>query len=95
VLDEPANGLDPQGIRWLRQLLRKFAAKGGTVLVSSHVLSELAQVIDDVVVIDRGRLIAQTTLEGLVGPAGRSAPASSLEDAFLRLTGHEGEAPAS
>ncbi len=86
VLDEPANGLDPQGIRWLRELLRGFAAAGGTVLVSSHVLSELAQVIDDVVVIDHGRLIAQATLESLIGDAGASAPAGSLEDAFIALT---------
>ena len=59
VLDEPANGLDPQGIRWLRDFLRAMAAEGRTVLVSSHVLAEVAQTVDDVVVIHRGRLIQQ------------------------------------
>ena len=57
VLDEPANGLDPQGIRWLRDFLRGAAAEGRTVLVSSHVLSEVEQTVDDVVVIHRGRLV--------------------------------------
>ena len=64
VLDEPANGLDPQGIRWLRDFLRGLAAEGRTVLVSSHVLAEVAQTVDDVVVIHRGRLVDQ-------GPVGR------------------------
>ena len=59
ILDEPANGLDPQGIRWLRDTLRGLAAEGRTVLVSSHVLSEVAQTADDVVVIARGRLVDQ------------------------------------
>ncbi|MGI8594357.1 MAG: ABC transporter ATP-binding protein [Solirubrobacteraceae bacterium] len=59
VLDEPANGLDPQGIRWLRDVLRSLAAEGRAVLVSSHVLAEIAQTVDDVVVIGRGRLLAQ------------------------------------
>jgi ABC-2 type transport system ATP-binding protein len=59
VLDEPANGLDPQGIRWLRDFLRAMAGEGRTVLVSSHVLAEVAQTVDDVVVIHRGRLIDQ------------------------------------
>ena len=59
VLDEPANGLDPQGIRWLRDFLRGMATEGRTVLVSSHVLAEVAQTVDDVVVIHRGRLIDQ------------------------------------
>ncbi|WP_329812456.1 AAA family ATPase, partial [Streptomyces sp. GSL17-113] len=53
VLDEPVNGLDPQGIRWLRKLLRDRAASGGTVLLSSHMLSEAAQTVDDVIMIDR------------------------------------------
>jgi ABC-2 type transport system ATP-binding protein len=64
ILDEPANGLDPQGIRWLRDFLRGLAAEGRTVLVSSHVLAEVAQTVDDVVVIHRGRLVDQ-------GPVGR------------------------
>ena len=70
VLDEPANGLDPQGIRWLRDFLRRMAAEGRTVLVSSHVLSEVAQTADDVVVIARGRLVDQGPVEKLAaGPA--------------------------
>jgi ABC-2 type transport system ATP-binding protein len=59
ILDEPANGLDPQGIRWLRDFLRSMAAEGRTVLVSSHVLAEVAQTVDDVVVIHRGKLVEQ------------------------------------
>lgn len=69
VLDEPANGLDPEGIRWLRMLLRRLAAEGRTVLVSSHVLAEVAQTVDEVVVIGRGRLLAQGTLPELIGSA--------------------------
>src|SRR5918999_2283 len=65
VLDEPANGLDPQGIRWLRDFLRARAAEGRTVLISSHVLAEVAQTVDEVVVVSRGRLIAQGTVAGL------------------------------
>ena len=65
VLDEPLNGLDPQGIRWLRGLLRERAASGRTVLLSSHVLTEVAQTVDDVVVIHRGRLVRQGTIEDL------------------------------
>ena len=65
VLDEPANGLDPQGIRWLRDFLRAQAADGRTVLVSSHVLAEMAQTVDEVVVISRGRLVAQGSLDEL------------------------------
>jgi ABC-2 type transport system ATP-binding protein len=66
VLDEPANGLDPQGIRWLRDLLRSFAAEGRAVLVSSHVLAEVAQTADEVVVIARGRSVAQAPLAELL-----------------------------
>jgi ABC-2 type transport system ATP-binding protein len=65
VLDEPANGLDPQGIRWLRDFLRAMAAEGRTVLVSSHVLAEVAQTVDDVVVIHRGRLVQQGPVQSL------------------------------
>jgi ABC-2 type transport system ATP-binding protein len=65
VLDEPANGLDPQGIRWLRDFLRSLAAQGRTVLVSSHVLAEVAQTVDEVVVIHKGRLRAHSTLDEL------------------------------
>ncbi len=65
VLDEPLNGLDPQGIRWLRTFLRRRAASGGTVLLSSHVLSEAAQTVDDVVVIHKGRLVRQGSIAEL------------------------------
>ena len=65
ILDEPANGLDPQGIRWLRDLLRGFAADGNAVLVSSHVLTEMAQLADEAIVISRGRLVRQARLSQL------------------------------
>ncbi len=69
LLDEPANGLDPAGIAWLRRFLRALAAEGRTVLVSSHVLSEVQQTVDDVVVIARGRLVRQGSLASLdAGP---------------------------
>lgn len=82
VLDEPANGLDPAGVRWLRQFLRTFADGGGTVLVSSHMLAEAAQTVDDVVIIDRGRRIASGALDELT-ERGRT----TLEELFLELTG--------
>jgi ABC-2 type transport system ATP-binding protein len=66
VLDEPANGLDPQGIRWLRDFLRALAGEGRTILLSSHVLAEVAQTVDDVVVIDHGRLITHQPLAQLL-----------------------------
>jgi ABC-2 type transport system ATP-binding protein len=72
VLDEPLNGLDPQGIRWLRTFLRERAAAGGTVLLSSHVLTEAAQTVDDVVVVHRGRLVHQGTI-GELTALGRGA----------------------
>jgi ABC-2 type transport system ATP-binding protein len=65
ILDEPANGLDPQGIRWLREFLRWFAASGNAVLVSSHLLSEMAQMADDLIVIDHGRLVRQGSVADL------------------------------
>ena len=65
VLDEPANGLDPEGIRWLRDLLRSLSAQGRTILISSHVLAEIAQTVDDVAIIQKGRLVAHATLEEL------------------------------
>jgi ABC-2 type transport system ATP-binding protein len=79
LLDEPVNGLDPEGIRWIRTLLRHLAAQGRTVLISSHLISEIAHTADDLIVIGRGRLLAQTTVAGL---SGRGA---SLEDAFFQL----------
>jgi ABC-2 type transport system ATP-binding protein len=80
ILDEPANGLDPEGIRWLRGLLRGFAAEGGTVLVSSHMLAELAQTIDAAVIVDHGRLVAQGSIAEL------TADGTDLEEAFFQLT---------
>jgi ABC-2 type transport system ATP-binding protein len=65
VLDEPANGLDPEGMRWLRDFLRSLAGEGHTVLLSSHVLAEVAQTADDVVVIAAGRLVTHAPLEQL------------------------------
>ena len=67
VLDEPANGLDPGGIRWLRDLLRAFAAKGGTILISSHILAEMQLVADDVVIIARGRAVVQGPVGAVTG----------------------------
>jgi ABC-2 type transport system ATP-binding protein len=67
VLDEPANGLDPEGIAWMRRLLRGFADDGRTVLVSSHVLSEVQQLVDQVVIVNNGRLVRQGTLAALSG----------------------------
>ena len=83
VLDEPANGLDPAGVRWLRDLLRSLAGEGRTILVSSHVLAEVAQTVDRVVIIHRGKLIQQATIaEVLAGAQGgtrvRSPEASRL-----------------
>jgi ABC-2 type transport system ATP-binding protein len=80
ILDEPANGLDPEGVRWLRDLLRGLAEEGTTVLVSSHILAEAAQTVDSVVILDGGRLVAQSTLHEL------TLGAEDLEDAFFRLT---------
>jgi ABC-2 type transport system ATP-binding protein len=81
ILDEPANGLDPAGVRWLRHFLRAFADGGGTVLVSSHMLAEAAQTVDDVVIIDRGRRIAIGRLDELTAGGG-----TTLEELFLELT---------
>jgi ABC-2 type transport system ATP-binding protein len=80
ILDEPVNGLDPEGIRWIRNLLKSLAAEGRTVLVSSHLISEIAQAADELIVIGRGRLLAHTTVPQL------SATAPSLEEAFFQLT---------
>jgi ABC-2 type transport system ATP-binding protein len=81
ILDEPANGLDPEGVHWLRRLLRGLAADGRTILVSSHILAEVAQTVDGVVILDHGRLVTQAPLTELTGPGG-----GSLEDIFLNLT---------
>jgi ABC-2 type transport system ATP-binding protein len=83
VLDEPANGLDPAGIAWLREFLRWMAGEGRTVLVSSHQLAEVAQGADDVVIIDRGRLVRQQSLAELL--AGRAARARVVSPDAERL----------
>jgi ABC-2 type transport system ATP-binding protein len=69
VLDEPANGLDPEGIRWMRDFLRAFADQGRTVFVSSHLLSEMEQLADDIIIIAAGKLIAQGRVKDIVGGA--------------------------
>jgi ABC-2 type transport system ATP-binding protein len=84
VLDEPANGLDPEGIRWLRDFLRSFAADGGTVFISSHVLPEVAQIVDEVVIIHRGRLVAQEPLEVLTARSAGGSVVRSPEAERLR-----------
>ncbi len=66
LLDEPANGLDPEGIAWLRQFLKDYADKGNTVFVSSHLLSEMSQMADNVIVIGKGKLIASTSIRELI-----------------------------
>lgn len=73
LLDEPVNGLDPEGIRWVRSFLKALAAEGRSVLVSSHMLSEMAQTADDLVVIGRGRLIAETTTYDFVKDSSQSS----------------------
>jgi len=80
LLDEPVNGLDPEGIRWIRGLLKNLAARGRTVLISSHLISEVGQTADELIVIGQGRLLAQATVAEL------SARSSSLEETFFQLT---------
>lgn len=72
ILDEPANGLDPEGVRWLRDFLRSFASQGRTVLISSHVLAEVAQTVDQVLIVSRGKLIFESSLEQLTARVGGS-----------------------
>ena len=85
LFDEPVNGLDPEGIRWIRTLMRSFAAEGRIVFVSSHLISEMALTADRLIVIGAGRLLADTTVAEL------SARSGSLEDAFLELTAGSAE----
>lgn len=79
ILDEPANGLDPAGIAWLRRFLRGLAEQGKTVLVSSHQLAEMQNTVDDVIIINHGALIASGPIKTVIGDG-------TLEEAFLRLT---------
>ena len=79
ILDEPANGLDPIGIVWLREFLQKLASEGRTILVSSHQLAEMQNTVDDVLIINKGVLVAQGSIEEI-------RQGKSLEEAFLNLT---------
>jgi ABC-2 type transport system ATP-binding protein len=84
LLDEPANGLDPEGVHWLRGLVRGLADEGRTVLVSSHLLAEVAQTVDQVVIIDQGRLVAQSTLAALTAGADRTVRVRTPQPEALR-----------
>jgi ABC-2 type transport system ATP-binding protein len=93
VLDEPANGLDPAGIRWMRGLLRGFADRGGTVLLSSHLLHEIEVIADELVVIGRGKIVAQGSKADMLASTGvlvraidRDALGRALKDAALSFT---------
>jgi ABC-2 type transport system ATP-binding protein len=85
ILDEPVNGLDPEGIRWIRNLMKSLAAEGRTVFVSSHLIAEMALTAERLIVIGAGRLLADTTVAEL------AATNTSLEDAFLALTSGSAE----
>ena len=97
VLDEPANGLDPAGIRWMRDLLRGYADRGGTVLLSSHLLHEIEVIADDLVVIGNGRIVASGTKAELLTTAGTvarakdtAALAAAMEQGGLTVTHSDG-----
>ena len=85
VLDEPANGLDPAGIRWMRGLLRGFAERGGTVLLSSHLLHEIEMIADELVVIGRGKIVAQGSKDELVSASGTLVRSIDLETLAVAL----------
>jgi ABC-2 type transport system ATP-binding protein len=95
ILDEPANGLDPAGIHWMRTLLREYANRGGTVLLSSHLLHEIEVIADEIIVIGQGKIVAQGTKEELLSSAGTyvraaddaSALANALTAAGVRIMG--------
>jgi ABC-2 type transport system ATP-binding protein len=84
VLDEPANGLDPEGVHWLRGLVRGLAGQGRTVLVSSHLLAEVAQTVDQVVIIDKGRLVTQAAMAELTAGADRTVRVRTPQPEALR-----------
>jgi ABC-2 type transport system ATP-binding protein len=84
VLDEPANGLDPEGVRWLRDFLRAFALQGRTVLISSHQLAEVALIVDQVLIVSRGRLVIESSLEQLTARVRGSVRVRSAQPAQLR-----------
>ncbi|GAA2094564.1 hypothetical protein GCM10009801_62700 [Streptomyces albiaxialis] len=85
LFDEPVNGLDPEGVRWIRELMRGLAAEGRTVLLSSHLISEMALTADHLLVIGQGTLLADTSVAEL------TADGRTLEEAFFRLTGGSAE----
>lgn len=85
ILDEPANGLDPQGIHWMRGLLRGFADGGGTVLLSSHLLHEVQVIADDLVMIGRGRIVAQGTKDELLSRGGTTVRSTNDTDLHAAL----------
>ena len=87
ILDEPANGLDPAGIRWMRDLLRDYADQGGIVLLSSHLLHEIEVIADDLVVIGNGRIVAQGSKTELLQTAGTYVRAAGQADLARALTG--------
>jgi ABC-2 type transport system ATP-binding protein len=90
ILDEPANGLDPQGIRWLREFLRGFASGGKAVLVSSHLLAEMAQMADEVIVIHRGRMIRQGSIDDLTNGGSLLRVASPQADRLANALESDG-----
>jgi ABC-2 type transport system ATP-binding protein len=87
ILDEPVNGLDPEGVVWIRKLMKGLAAEGRTVLVSSHLMAEMALTAEHLVVIGRGRLLADTSTAEFIGShSAAGSSGASLEEAFMRLT---------
>nr|WP_255672101.1 ATP-binding cassette domain-containing protein [Glycomyces amatae] len=86
ILDEPVNGLDPEGVVWIRNLMKRLAAEGRTVLVSSHLMAEMALTAEHLVVIGRGRLLADLPTEAFIASHAESGSGASLEEAFMRLT---------
>ena len=91
ILDEPANGLDPEGVRWLRDFLRRLASEGRTVLVSSHVLAEVAQTVDQVLIISRGRLVLSSSLAELTARAGGAVRVRSGDPQRLMAALHSND----
>ena len=100
VLDEPANGLDPQGIRWLRELLRSLAGEGRTIFISSHVLAEVEQIVDEVVIIHHGKFVEQAATAELIARAAGGVRVLSpqadqlraaLEEAGVKVASSEGD----
>lgn len=85
ILDEPANGLDPEGIAWLREFLKAYAAQGNAVFVSSHLLSEMSQMADDVVVIGKGKLIANTSMSAMLDGRGHAGVLVRVADKESKL----------